>query len=60
MLELAQIIGAEIPSHEESLDIFDQLDINGDGKLTRDEITILFIKFFDIIKEQKITIYISK
>jgi hypothetical protein len=48
-MSLTNLIGGNTPTDEDVTDLFNSLDINGDNFIDREEMKILFYKFFSIL-----------
>lgn len=58
-MALGKIIDAPIPSEDDCMDIFNLLDMNGDELIDKKELRVLLDKFFDLIINSNITLYVS-
>jgi Ca2+-binding EF-hand superfamily protein len=56
---ITNFIGADDATEDDVEDIFNLLDVNGDGTIDRKELQSLFKMFFKVLEERKIEISVS-
>lgn len=55
LVQIAKQIGVDSPTREEVDDILDQIDENGDNRISRDEFTKLIEKVFQMMHSEDIS-----
>jgi Ca2+-binding EF-hand superfamily protein len=54
------LVGGDCPVNEDVLDLFNLLDVNGDGSIDKREFSKVLTTFFKLLKEQEIEIDIGE
>jgi Ca2+-binding EF-hand superfamily protein len=57
---LLDLVGGDCPVNEDVLDLFNLLDVNGDGSIDKREFSKVLTTFFKLLKEQEIEIDIGE
>jgi Ca2+-binding EF-hand superfamily protein len=57
---IINLVGGETPTEDDVEDLFNLLDVNGDGTIDRTEFTSLLTTFFKLLREHHINVEIGE